>query len=219
MNERRERIQDSGFRIQDSACGIRHSALSPRYPASSLQHRAFHFRGPASSIQNPASRFSRAFTLLELLAVIIIIGILAGMILGFTKYAMTSGATSRTKSEIAAMEAALENYKNDYGAYPITPPGRPLDTTSAPNYGNSWRVYSALVDGSKKYMSFKPNQLQQVSLTETNIIDAFGTPYSYYCTAPVQADQTNKPSFDLWSYGPNGVNDEGNGDDICNWRR
>src|SRR5271170_4348492 len=57
------------------------------------------------------------FTLVELLAVLIIIAILAGLIVGAGKYALTKGATSRAQAEIAAMENALEHYKTDNGYY------------------------------------------------------------------------------------------------------
>jgi hypothetical protein len=65
-------------------------------------------------------------------------------------------------------------------------------------------------------MSFKPNQLASKNNIRY-IVDPFGTPYNYFCQ-PGSLQQTNTASFDLWSYGPNGINDEGANDDITNWQ-
>jgi len=161
----------------------------------------------------------KGFTLIEILVVIVILTILAGIVVGAAKYAMTKAARSRAQAEIATMENALENYKSDNGVYPITAAGRP--TTGNPlGYANSYVLYTALVGGPgqpKTYMTFKPNQIQAVSLTQTNILDPFGHLYSYYCTQPLQNDQVNTTSFDLWSYGPSGTN--GDPSMITNWKQ
>src|SRR5438477_8468651 len=60
----------------------------------------------------------RAFTIIELLVVISIIIILAGLILSTVGYVQKKGARSRAEAEIAAISAALENYKADNGIYP-----------------------------------------------------------------------------------------------------
>jgi general secretion pathway protein G len=61
-----------------------------------------------------------AFTLLELLAVVSIIALLAGIVLGVGRRAAESVRTARAKAELAALAAALESYKRDYGDYPQT---------------------------------------------------------------------------------------------------
>ena len=166
-----------------------------------------------------------AFSLIELLFVLVIISILAGLIIGVGKYAHTKAAIARTQTEIAAMEMALEHYKSDNGAYPaVGPHWQRASMSGYPGqyeYSNSAVLYNALAGGPKVYFNFKPYQLRPVQVagvTTTNVIDPFGNPYNYY--------QTNNPSmvtnvatFDLWSYGPNGTNDEGANDDITNWRR
>jgi len=159
------------------------------------------------------------FTIIELLTVLVIIVILSGLIVGAAKYALTKGATSRAQAEIAAMENALEHYRNDNGVYPTTPNGRPTSASAMP-YGNSPTLYSALAGGPgfpRTYMTFKPAQIRAINLTTTNVVDPFGAPYNYYCTQPVQADQSNTVSFDLWSYGPSGTNGDPNM--ITNWKQ
>ena len=60
----------------------------------------------------------RAFTVIELLIVMAIILVLAGLILATSSYVQKKGARSRAEAEIAAISAALENYKADNGVYP-----------------------------------------------------------------------------------------------------
>src|ERR1041384_1398869 len=94
---------------------------------------------------------SHGFTLIELLTVIVIIAILAALLLAGSKYALSKGARSRAQSEIAAMETALETFKNDHGVYPLTDPA--LNRTWAKT--NSPLVYTALVDDPKIRFPFK----------------------------------------------------------------
>src|SRR6516162_7552387 len=59
-----------------------------------------------------------AFTLIELILVVGIIIVLAGLVLSTVGYARKKGARARTETEIAAISAACENYKADNGIYP-----------------------------------------------------------------------------------------------------
>ena len=62
-----------------------------------------------------------AFSLVELLVVITIIIILAGLILSTVSYVRKKGARARAETEIAAISAACESYKADNGIYPRGP--------------------------------------------------------------------------------------------------
>src|SRR6266496_1742829 len=59
-----------------------------------------------------------AFTLIELLVVIAIIALLAGLIVGGTKYAGTQMKVSRIRTELQALEAAIEAYHAKFNHYP-----------------------------------------------------------------------------------------------------
>src|SRR6476620_7755383 len=59
-----------------------------------------------------------AFTLIELILVVGIIIVLSGLVLSTVGYARKKGARARAETEIAAMSAAMENYKADNGVYP-----------------------------------------------------------------------------------------------------
>ncbi len=141
------------------------------------------------------------FTIVELLVVMAVIMILAGLILATSGYVQKKGARSRAEAEIAAMSAALESYKADNGIYP----------TSAPP-GNSHALYQALtgdgddaIGGStastgtaassgKSYMALKSNMVSPNPPDANAIVrDPFGNPYNY------SSPGTNNPTFDLWS--------------------
>jgi type II secretory pathway pseudopilin PulG len=66
-------------------------------------------------------RYNLAFSLIELIVVIAIIIVLAGLILSTVGYVQKKGARSRAETEIAAMSAACESYKADNGIYPRDP--------------------------------------------------------------------------------------------------
>jgi len=65
----------------------------------------------------PRSPF--AFTLIELLTVVAIIVILAGLVLMSAGWAQRKAATSRAEAEIKAMSTGCESYKTDQGIYPM----------------------------------------------------------------------------------------------------
>jgi prepilin-type N-terminal cleavage/methylation domain-containing protein len=66
-------------------------------------------------------RRHNGFTLIELVLVVGIIAVLAGLVLSTVGYARKKGARARAETEIAAMAAACENYKADNGVYPRDP--------------------------------------------------------------------------------------------------
>jgi len=195
--------------------------------------RAVGSRPPTTNYDLPATRRASrgGFTLIEILVVIVIVTILAGIVIGAAKYVQVKEARARAQSQIAMMETALESYKNDNGAYPLSTAIR------ANSIGNSILLYWALAAGPKQYMTFKPNQLRDfhdsialaIGCDTTNsvgpyviLMDPFGQPYNYFRKAAAACGtdgQTNIATFDLWSYGPNNVNDEGTNDDITNWKQ
>jgi general secretion pathway protein G len=171
-------------------------------------------RSLAANYQLRATGGYAAFTLIELMVVIVIISILAALVIGGAKYAQTKAATSRAQAEIATMETALEHYRSDNGVYPnchAASTTRALAINNALN--NSARLYTALT-AAKVYLTFKANQIATQGGV-TYIIDPFGRPYNYYYN-PAAGDQMNSVTFDLWSYGPIGTN--GAPDMITNWK-
>jgi len=64
--------------------------------------------------------FKRGFTLIELLVVIAVIGVLAAVILASLNDARVKARDAKRLADIKQFQNALELYRNDNGAYPIT---------------------------------------------------------------------------------------------------
>jgi prepilin-type N-terminal cleavage/methylation domain-containing protein len=115
-----------------ATAGVRHS----RYVIDS----SFVIRLPRRSRAKAGrSSFSArsAFTLIELIVVVGIITILAGLVLSTAGYARKKGARARAETEIAAMSAACESYKADNAVYPRDPtPNTTTDKLNAKTDGN-----------------------------------------------------------------------------------
>lgn len=72
----------------------------------------------AFSLPPSACRRSRAFSLLELLAVIAVIGILAALIFPSVGAARKSANRAKTKVQFSQWAAAIESFRSEYGYYP-----------------------------------------------------------------------------------------------------
>jgi prepilin-type N-terminal cleavage/methylation domain-containing protein len=165
-----------------------------------------------------------AFTLIELLVVMAIILVLAGLILATTNYVQKKGYRSRAEAEIAAISAALENYKADNGVYPSDPSStEKLAANSDPSGGDPnaftdaskflYKFLAGDADGdpttsnasdTKNYFgsALKPNMLSpNPPGPKTYIRDPFGYSYGYSTiksAQPTGPDGYN-PAYDLWS--------------------
>jgi general secretion pathway protein G len=162
-----------------------------------------------------------AFTLIELILVVGIIIVLAGLTLSTVGYARKKGARARAETEIAAMSAACENYKADNAVYPRdNPTPGYTDALDARQNGDptqsiytnaSLYLFTQLsglnqnqtpITGARSYFSFKP---QMLSIdTNGNVIaikDPVGNSYGYSTIQAATADTTKgyNPTFDLWS--------------------
>jgi prepilin-type N-terminal cleavage/methylation domain-containing protein len=73
-----------------------------------------------SLTQNSTKHFDFAFSLIELLTVIAIIGILAAMLLTALVAAKNAAKKAKAKMEIAALVTAIEGYDSAYGRFPVS---------------------------------------------------------------------------------------------------
>ena len=135
---------------------------------------------------------SRAFTLIEIMVVVVILGILAATIIpqfiGTTHDAKVSAA----KAHVSELESALERYYVHMDRYPTADEGLKALVEAPSNEASKWRG---------PYIK----QLRN---------DPWGNPYQYRFPGVRHAS-----SFDLWSRGADG-NDggEGQGADLGNWQ-
>jgi len=149
-------------------------------------------------------RHSAAFTLIEMIMVIAIIAVLAGLILGVYMLVSKQGARARATTDIMELKVALENYRADNGGYPQDPqktdkldPRNSADATDISSTGklaaSSKFLYESLTGDTsgtgnvtKNYAPgfFKPSRLGGPRVGNTvnpvqYIMDPFGNPYGY----------------------------------------
>lgn len=77
---------------------------------------------PTPTTQTPATALPlrRAFTLLEVLVVVLVLGILAAIMVPAVSSARKDARDGRRIADIKAVEKALEMYSNDWGVYPVS---------------------------------------------------------------------------------------------------
>jgi len=129
----------------------------------------------------------RAFTLIELLLVLVILVVLAAVVLPNLASKPKQAKIDAAKTQISTFETALSVYNTDVGDYPSTQQGLQA-LVEAPAGTKGWNG---------------------PYLTKTNVPnDPWGNPYIYVCPG-----QHNTSSFDLSSNGP----DTGSPTPIDNW--
>lgn len=153
----------------------------------------------------------KGFTLVEMLVVITIIVILAGLSMGGFSIVTQKKANSQAKIQIALLSKALEEYKLDNGEYPAGSAGS-NDLYKALYYNGA-----SVTPPEKIYVSqLDPDNNKQgwTEGTEANakIVDPWGKEYIY---RRGDHDNAKNPDFDLLSKGKDGI--EGNADDIDNF--
>lgn len=136
-------------------------------------------------------RAQAGFTLAEILVVLVILGLLAGLV--FTRVAgQTERARVQTaRMQIAALEEAIRRFESDNGFYPENEQG-----------------LEALVE--KPSVGREPKNYAEGGYLDRALpLDPWGGPFKYLAPGVRNRD------FDVWSAGPDGV--DGTDDDIGNW--
>jgi general secretion pathway protein G len=176
-------------------------------------------------------RRASGFTLVELLTVIAIIMILAGLTVGGLSFYNRKVAEDKTRLQLKLLAAGLEAYFGENGEYPLA--------DDANGKGNTDKLYEALFyDTDNDGNSYQDDDDQEIFLPELDpasnsqgwiagtgenvkLIDGFGNEYRYRrMTNPTEM---RNPDFDLWSMGADGktnattIVDPENKDDL--WER
>jgi general secretion pathway protein G len=127
-----------------------------------------------------SSRRQAAFTLIEIMAVVIIMGLLMGVV-GVTVFGRVDEARiATTKIQIKQVENALEFYRMDNSRYPSTE-----------------ESLTALIEAAPSARSFPPGGYLK---NRDGLNDPWGKPFQYQSPG-----QHNEHTFDVWSDGADGA--------------
>jgi general secretion pathway protein G len=142
------------------------------------------------------ARRQRGFTLIEIMAVVIIMGLLAGIVGVAIFGQLDTARVNTTRTQMKQLEAALSFYQMDNGRFPSTDQGlRAL--VEQPSVGQAARNY-------------RPGGYLQGGQVPT---DAWGNEYLYEFPG-----SNNPEGFDLWSLGADGQPGGSETDaDVGNW--
>ena len=137
-------------------------------------------------------RRTKAFTLIEIMVVVAILGILAATIVPQFMGTKYEAKVSAAKSHIATIASALEQFNVHMDRYPTPDEGLKVLTEKPAGENSKWRG----------------PYLQQMR------DDPWGHPYQYRCPGIHHTS-----SYDLWSQGADGADGgEGEAADIGNWQ-
>lgn len=178
----------------------------------------------------------RGFTLIEMMTVITIIVILAGITVAGMSYITDKQANAKAKVDIELLSSAIEKYKLDYGDYPgfaenTDPAGDISEELYNALFYDGWN-YKENEAGDETDIYLKeldPRSGKQTWVAKTNsnqppmdlkITDPWSRTYRYRKGLDAQ-----NPDFDLWSMGKDGTSnftnpdksDPDNKDDIRNF--
>ena len=137
---------------------------------------------------------SRGFTLIEIMVVVVILGILAGLIVPRIMDKPEEAKRTKAEIQIKALEQALKFYKLDNGSYPTTEQGLQalVEPPSVGNLAKRWKEGGYLEKGKVPKDPWDNDFI--------------------YISPGLHSD------FDLMSYGSDGEpGGDGNGADINNW--
>ena len=168
----------------------------------------------------------RAFTLIELLTVIAIIGILAAITFGAIGSVRERSKINLCRTELASLAQALEAYKRQYGDYPQTGASAittPTTAAAATSTSVEGYLFNALMGKrgpkldpiqGKLFVEASKFSLQTANLptpgnttsVDNCIVDPWGRPYLfYYRTNAAGVPAWKQSSYVLLSAGPDGA--------------
>ena len=146
-------------------------------------------------MKNQDHATQRGFTLLEMMAVVLIIGLLMTLVGTQVAQRIDGARVTTTQAKLKQLEQALEMYRLDNTRYPSTEQG-----------------LVALVE--KPSGDPEPKRWQPGGYARRDMLmDAWDEEFQY-----ASPGTNNTRSFDLWSFGADATpGGEGNDSDIANW--
>ncbi len=207
-------------------------------------HRSDRRSDPGASSRSGPRRREWAFTLVELLIVIAIIGILATLTLTAISAVRESTAAAITRTEVKSLDQAVEHYYQDEGVFPGQAQKGAETENQFPLLFNAIfgeRAPRGPGGRNAPYMQLKEDNVvvydedieayRKASLKERRntkidkfIVDAWGNPLQYRANKArkVEDYRHNRYRFDVYSTGPDGIDqtiegEEDENDDVGNW--
>lgn len=145
------------------------------------------------------------FTLLELLGVILVLAILAGLTFGALRSGGDRAQVSRTQAELSVLAQILERYKSHYGSYPViyeaseTTAGANLYSALIGRIGPTGNVISPPGRNFLADFDFELVNPDNPNAPGNYLIDPWQQPYLYF----YRSDPAwSRPGFFLYSSGP-----------------
>ena len=140
----------------------------------------------------------RAFTLVELMIVISIIGILVGLLTPMISSAQKNATKTTCKTFFTNIATALEQYRSEYGYFPTFLTGRDRINLDDGSYSENFvkAISGRDTDGSplstsdrrefnrrgKMFLEFTAqNLVQKKNSSQWRVVDSFGNPNIYIC--------------------------------------
>lgn len=139
---------------------------------------------------HPQRSRPRGFTLVELLAVIMIIAMLAALVTPAVMRALASARNAAIKAEIDMLHMAIMNYKNEYGAFP--PAYVPSITGSDLASRHLIRLFPRMASGNAATQAQRLPYLNTGVATTSSVSPANALPFWLY-------GYTDDPTAPVWS--------------------
>lgn len=214
------------------------------------------------------AHFESGYTLVEMLVVIFIISVLAGLITTGVQHARKSADINATKIEIQALAGACESHKTARGDYPpssLRHPTLGLRVNLINDGNESLLAHLTTRKAGGPFFDDPPDDrlsnldLDVLTAKDTKTIrdkldwtrgnnalleyvDMWGNPFVYLhhrdyrstkkiqymdsegmtvqvegCMSEKTGTYQDSSTFQIWSYGPNRINENGLGDDVTSW--
>ena len=147
------------------------------------------------------------FSLMELVVVVAIIVVLAGLTLGAFNFISQKNARTKAKIQVDLLANTIQKYHADNRSYPASTDANGERGDEVLYKALYWDGYEARDSGGVIYLG----ELDPVNNTkggqawiqgegaQARIVDPWGYPYRYRT-----GEQAANPDFDLWSVGPDG---------------
>lgn len=176
---------------------------------------------------NASRRNAGGFSLMELVVVVAIIVLLAGLTMAGMSFINEKNAREKAKVQVKLIENSLENYFNDNRSYPPAndPAGERGDEVLFKYL--YWDGFQARENGGVVYLpEADPENNEKAGQAwienkgeQSRILDPWGKPYRYRSGDTPDA---HNPDFDIWSMGRDGKTNADPKhkdclDDIKNW--